>query len=406
LAGCDLLHDRLEHSFFSRSIHRADFGLPALYDAHRDPKKVLLLLLLPLQPAANQNPSMKMKISSVVSLLIIVFICIPVVMQAQYQTQNNNYGVSGGNINDISRRFCCSGTLGSLVRGADGALYILSNNHVLARTDQAVANEDISQPGLIDNNCVAPRIVADFSAKVSLGSNVDCAVAALRTGTMNTTGFIEGIGTPSVNIATPSVGMNVQKSGRTTGHQTGTISSTNTSVTVQYQPSCGSGKKRNFSYTRQVVINSTTFSAGGDSGSLILTTGSCPRPVALLFAGSSSTTIGNPIGEVMTKMSAALGSSLSFVGMNCTGPGSQFESQSFQLPQQVLDHANRILEQNRQDLMSRPAVIGVGLGALEDNSAPAVIVYVDKSNPAKPQLPAHVGNVPVRIIMTDPFIAY
>jgi hypothetical protein len=349
---------------------------------------------------------MKITISSTLSLFVVAFICTPAPSHAQYQTQNNNYGVSGGNINDISRRYCCSGTLGSLVRAASGRLYILSNNHVLARTDQAVVGEDISQPGLIDNNCAPPRIVADFSAKVALGSNVDCAVAALRSGTMNTTGSIQGIGTPSVNAANPSVGMSVQKSGRTTGHTTASIGSINTSVTVQYQPTCGSGRKITYSYTNQVVINSNTFSAGGDSGSLILTTGACPRPVALLFAGSSSTTIGNPIGDVMSKMSSALGSSLSFVGMSCTGPGSQFESQSFQLPQQAVDHANRILEQNRQNLMSRPAVIGVGLGALEDNSGPAVVVYVDKTNQAKPQVPDKVDNVPVRIIMTDPFIAY
>jgi hypothetical protein len=48
----------------------------------------------------------------------------------------------------------------------------------------------------------------------------------------------------------------------------------------------------------------------------------------------------------------------------------------------------------------------VGLGALEDNSAPALVVYVDKTSPAKPQLPAQVDNIPVRIIMTDPFIAF
>jgi len=349
---------------------------------------------------------MKTKISALFAIVALVLVLTLSVSQAQYQTQNNNYGVSGGNINDISRRFCCSGTLGSLVRGANGTLYILSNNHVLARTDQAVVGEDISQPGLIDNNCVAPRIVADYTAKVALGSNVDCAVAALRAGTMNTTGSIQGVGTPSVNVASPSVGMAVQKSGRTTGHTTGTIGSVNTSVSVQYHPTCGSGRKINYSYTNQVVINSNTFSAGGDSGSLILSTGACPHPVALLFAGSSSTTIGNPIGEVMTKMSGALGSNLAFVGMSCTSPGSPFEPQSLQLPQQALDRASRVLEVNRHDLMSRPAVLGVGLGTLEDNSAPAIVVYVDKTSEAKPQLPVGVGNVPLRIIMTDPFIAY
>jgi len=73
----------------------------------------------------------------------------------------------------------------------------------------------------------------------------------------------------------------------------GNISSINTSVNVQYQKNCGSGKKFVVSYTNQVVINSTTFSAGGDSGSLIVSNDNpiCRHPVALLFAGSSSSTI-------------------------------------------------------------------------------------------------------------------
>jgi hypothetical protein len=357
---------------------------------------------------------MKIKMPSVVLLLTVAFVCTPAVLQAQYQTQNNNYGVSGGNVNDISRRYCCSGTLGSLVKDSSNVLYILSNNHVLARQDQAAPGEDISQPGLIDNNCQVPRIVADYTAAVHLGNNVDCAIAQLRGGTMNTTGAIQGLNgsnggvQPSTTTVNPAVGMAVQKSGRTTGHTTGTIGSVNTSVNVQYQPTCGSGKKNTISYQNQVVINSSTFSAGGDSGSLILTNASCAHPVALLFAGSSSDTIGNPINEVITKMSGAAGKTLSFVGANCTaGPASpQEDSQSFQLPQQALDRANTVLDQNRQDLMSRPAVLGVGLGALEDNSAPALVIYVDKTSPAKPQLPAQVDNVPVRIIMTDPFIAY
>ena len=352
---------------------------------------------------------MKNKIYFLLAVLTVGVLCAPALTQAQYQTRNTHFGVSGGNINDISRRFCCSGTLGSLV--SNGTMqYILSNNHVLARTDQAAAGEDISQPGLIDNNCQTPPIVADLTAKVALGNNVDCAIAAVRAGQMDSGGFIEGLngpgGVPSSATASPAVGMTVQKSGRTTGHTTGTIGSINTNVTVQYQPTCGSGKKRNFNYTNQVVINSTTFSAGGDSGSLILTNTSCAHPVALLFAGSSSTTIGNPIADVLSAL-AGTGHSVSFVGTNCTGPASPAsDAQSFQLPQQALDRANRVLERNRSDFMSRPAVLGVGLGALEDNATAAIVVYVDKTNPFKAQLPNQIDNVPVRIIMTDPFIAY
>ena len=140
---------------------------------------------------------------------------------------------------------------------------------------------------------------------------------------MDSSGFIEGLngpgGVPSSATASPAVGMTVQKSGRTTGHTTGTIGWINTSVTVQYQPTCGQGRKRNFSYTNQVVINGTSFSAGGDSGSLILTNTSCAHPVALLFAGSSSTTIGNPIADVLSAL-AGTGHSVSFVGTNLPVP--------------------------------------------------------------------------------------
>src|SRR5262252_4250543 len=82
---------------------------------------------------------------------------------ANHQIRNMHFGVSGGNVNDITRRFCCSGTLGSLIQDSAGNKYILSNNHVLARSDQASPGEDISQPGLIDNNCQVPPIVADLT---------------------------------------------------------------------------------------------------------------------------------------------------------------------------------------------------------------------------------------------------
>jgi len=49
-------------------------------------------------------------------------------------------GTTGGNANDSSTQqnliSCCGGTLGSLVQ-RNGLFYILSNNHVLARSDSA-----------------------------------------------------------------------------------------------------------------------------------------------------------------------------------------------------------------------------------------------------------------------------
>jgi hypothetical protein len=319
---------------------------------------------------------------------------------SNHQVQNPHFGVSGGNVNDITRRFCCSGTLGAMVTFG-GNSYVLSNNHVLGLSGQAKVGDDISQPGLIDNGCQTPPIVADFTAAAPLGSNVDAAVALLRPGTMDPTGFIEDIGVPSSMVVAPSVGLSVAKSGRTTGLTTGTISSINTSVNVQYQRSCGQGKKFVVSYTNQVVINSGTFSAGGDSGSLIVTNNSSHNPVALLFAGSSTTTIGNPIGEVLSKLSVALGGTVTVAGTT-QAPSMETLPENSPIPQDV-ELANEAKSRHEQALMSMPGVIGVGVTG--DPSGGAVVVYVDRTMGRDPVLPEHVDNVRVRVVRTDPFVA-
>jgi len=298
--------------------------------------------------------------------------------------------------------------------------FILSNNHVLARSDDATVGEDISQPGLIDSNCNVSTVVADFTTAVPLGQNVDAAIAELRLGGMDPTGEIEDIGIPSSTIASPSVGMAVQKSGRTTGLTSGTISSINTSVSVQYQQGCGQGRKFVVSYTGQVVINSSTFSAGGDSGSLIVRNNVDHNPVALLYAGSSTSTIGNPIGEVLTKLSSRLGASLSFVGL----PGGSSISSSLgqevvpfirgggmqrkTLPEQAAARASAVLERHRANLMFQDGVIGAGVGLAsdDDDETAAIVVYVDRTGRGRPVLASSIEGVPVRLVMTDPFIAY
>jgi hypothetical protein len=341
---------------------------------------------------------------------------------ANHQKRNMHFGVSGGNVNDISKAFCCSGTLGSLV--TDGSTkYILSNNHVLARADQAIPGEDVSQPGLIDNSCRVATLVADFTNAAPLGSNVDAALAELRTGTMDGTGYIEDIGVPSSSTVAPSVNLAVAKSGRTTGFTTGSIGSINTSVNVQYQKGCNSGRKFTVSYTNQVVINSSTFSAGGDSGSLIVTNNTAHNPVALLYAGSSSTTIGNPIGEVLTKLRNVVGRTISFVGGGGGGGGAAFPSSAGQsgqqpfipglaaqgrlLPEQAVARASAVLDQHRASLMFQEGVIGVGVGASDkvDGEA-AIVVYVDRISGAQPQFADSLEGVAVRVIYTDPFVAF
>jgi hypothetical protein len=331
---------------------------------------------------------------------------------ANHKVRNQHFGVSGGNVNDISRRFCCSGTLGSLV--TDGTTqYILSNNHVLGLAGAATAGDDVSQPGLIDNGCRVATVVGDFTTAPALSSGVDCAIAQLRPGTMDATGFIEDIGTISSVTRTPSVGLGVAKSGRTTGFQTGSVSSISTTVSIKYPTECGGHNGPTFTFTNQVVINSSTFSAGGDSGSLIVTNDPNHQPVALLFAGSSTSTIGNPINLVLSRLSASLGRTVSFVGSNVgttTAPAFSLspEGAIMEEPSELaIAGATRAMRDHEAELMSLPGVLGVGVGQGSKNKTEAIlVVYVNRDDPkAILGLPKSVGGVRIKRVLTDEFVA-
>ena len=335
----------------------------------------------------------------------------------EHRVRNLNFGVSGGNVNDVSRSFCCSGTLGALIQDTLGTQYILSNNHVLGLADRAQPGDDVSQPGRIDANCQVTTVVADFTTAVPLTQNVDAAIAQLRTGLMNPTGEIEDVGTISSTIRTAAVGLAVQKSGRTTGHTTGSITSISTTVSIRYPKSCGSGGGTLRTFTNQVVVTPGSFSAGGDSGSLILTNDNNKQPVALLFAGSSSATIGNPIGEVMTKIGSRLGRAVSFVGTPVLQSASLGYSISAEgaimqeLPAVAAEAARAALERNQDDLMSRADVLGVGIGqGAQDPTEAVIVIYVNSASSkggraAGRDLPKEIDGIRVRRVVTDEFVA-
>ena len=320
------------------------------------------------------------------------------------QTRPIFLGTSGGNVKDISKLFCCSGTLGSLVTKG-GVLYILSNNHVLARSGSASLGEAISQPGLVDSGCSVPASdsVAHLSQFIPLGThNVDAAIAATISGDVKTSGAILTVGVPSSTIATSRVGLHVAKAGRTTGLTCASIGTVNTNVKVEYQSGCGSGKKFTESYTNQLLINSSSFSAGGDSGSLIVTANSA-QPVGLLFAGSSTTTIANPARDVVN----ALG--VTFVGggsHSITCPAGQAATQvTHELSASELDRALTAKEAHWQELFQDDAIQGVGVGEDPDNPGlAAVIIYVEEGR-AHGAIPTEIDGVKTVVIITDRFRA-
>lgn len=330
---------------------------------------------------------------------------------AQHQAKQTGpvqMGTSGGSAVDASRSFCCGGTLGSLVQ-RNGLLHILSNNHVLGRSGSATAGEKTIQPGLIDVGCRASRAteIGVYAGNlVPLGTaNVDAALARV-TGNVDTTGAILDIGPICSTPQNPLVGLSVKKSGRTTGLTTGKITSVNTSVSIQYQSGCNSGKKFTVSFQNQIVTSA--MSAGGDSGSLLVSDDGTPNPVGLLFAGSSTTTIHNPVSDVIAAFSKG-GATFSFVGTDCgTAAAEPVLATTAASPSvETFNRALRAKVENEHALMNRPGVWGVGVGADENNpEEAAVVVYLE--SPAKvvpPSLPQEIDGTRVRVIFTDPIVA-
>jgi hypothetical protein len=237
------------------------------------------------------------------------------------QTPPIQLGTSGGPALDLANGYCCGGTLGSLVK-IGSTQYILSNSHVFAGDVVNGGNgrvssvgDDVTQPGLIDVNCTAAnaQVVADVSTLSTLyppGStpNVDCSIAQVRSGMVRTDGSILEIGTISASTVAAAVNMAVKKSGRTTGLTRSSISGLNANISVGYSDECaGNSFTKNF--TGQILINNkgSRFLNSGDSGSLMVedvTTN--PRAVGLLFAGSSSIAVANPIGAVLSHLGATM----------------------------------------------------------------------------------------------------
>lgn len=215
-------------------------------------------------------------------------------------------GVSTGNVESNS-----AGTIGCRV--TDGTdVYALSNNHVYALENTASDNSEVLQPGVYDGGVpddvigtLANYVDIDFPPNPDAPYNVwpqntvDAAIALCTTDTLgNSTpeGEGGGYGVPSSGTVDAFVGQPVQKYGRTTGLTKGAVSEINAAVLVGYSDN------KVALFVGQIVIlpnRGRGFSAGGDSGSLIVTNDNGKNPVGLLFAGGGRRTIANPIDLVI-----------------------------------------------------------------------------------------------------------
>lgn len=136
-------------------------------------------------------------------------------------------------------------------------------------------------------------------------------------------------------LAIPEIGCSVQKSGRSSGYTRGRITVVGATVTV------GFINGRNARFTNQIL--SAKMGKPGDSGSLLLD--GANRAVGLLFAGSATTTIYNPIEEVLQSLQIRLS-----------------EDDSLEIPSPEFRSQRKVCDNVADYILALPHVVGVGIG--------------------------------------------
>lgn len=240
-------------------------------------------------------------------------------------------GVSVGHVN------ITAGTLGCLVE-REGELHILSNNHVLANSNDAAPGDSVLQPGPHDGGRHPADHIADLADFVPIhfeDAAVPCPVGSFAAAALNAPAAAIGrrtrlravriaqtenrvdaaiarplrvedvedrileigtvAGTAGVELGTP-----IRKSGRTTGHTTGAIEQVDVTVRVDY------GAGRSALFVDQLMAGA--MSEGGDSGSAVLDMER--HLIGLLFAGSQTSTIINRIQHVFAELGISLPSAV------------------------------------------------------------------------------------------------
>jgi hypothetical protein len=349
-----------------------------------------------------------------------------------FQSHTDRLRPAPGGIS-IGHYLITAGTFGSVVRDrATGERLILSNNHVLANSNNAQVGDPILQPGPYDGGSQPADTIAtlarfcpiQFGNETStcslanayagvgnfianlLGSNhrlevvranqqavnlVDAAVARPLS-QADVLDEIMGIGTVHGTVDA-ELAMQVRKSGRTTGFTVGEITVLDATVSVDY------GVGQTATFENQIVAG--PMSQGGDSGSLVVT-GDPPLAIGLLFAGSEQTTILNPIQAVLDCLQ------VDFIQASTSvqSPVDAFTENAGNSGGVSIERAQEVARHYQNQLMGKPNVVGVGVGQIQRGGQTTgqigVVVMVEEKLPltqlkADEVVPRELDGVPVDV---------
>ncbi|HEX9645930.1 MAG TPA: hypothetical protein VGB88_00430 [Alphaproteobacteria bacterium] len=336
--------------------------------------------------------------------------------------------------------YCYAGTLGGGVEDANGNPHILSNYHVLAHPNALFPGEPIVHPALLDNDCSTEsadyvtvghlsnyvpikfcKAVGPLFMKCS-NNTVDAAVASFEGGQVNPDGEVLDIGFIGTAAKSANLGMEVQKSGRTTGHTVGTVAAVNVTVLVCYDEPC-SDPANVAQFVNQVRVDGS-FSAPGDSGSLVVECvdnppDGCddfPAPVGLLFAGGTNTTFFNRFEDVASALAVAplgcdsacfdAGDGGGGGGGGGKGPGGGGPPGRSSSTDLGVERAREVQERHTPELLRRRGVLGTGL-AVDDSGEPVIEVYIRAPMVAMDDpIPSDLDGIQLRVIETGQIRAY
>lgn len=194
-----------------------------------------------------------------------------------------------------------AGTLGALVKDAQGVFYFLSNYHVLAGLSAPNSPCMVTCPGSLDSD--VPRTIGQFVRGVCPTVNninrIDAALAGIRAGISFSPDILEVGVISGLKLARQT--MIVEKYGRTTGFRQGL-------VTHIYYDLCVPTPFGEAKFVDQIAIQAlygNSFAEEGDSGALILESRTnCA--VGLLFATAGAYCFANPISPVLSQMGVEL----------------------------------------------------------------------------------------------------